>query len=173
MKKVLYVLIGLVVLVCIAGLVIPKDFVIERDVTINKPVDQVFPYLKSLKNQNEWSVWAKMDPNMKTEYRGTDGTVGFVSGWEGNDDVGKGEQEIKSIAEGQRIDIELRFMKPWEATNQVTFTTEAAGDSQTRVKWAMAGRTPFPMNIMMVFMRSSVEKDFATGLANLKSNLEK
>ena len=64
-------------------------------------------------------------------------------------------------------------MKPWEATNQVYFTTEAAGENQTKVKWAMSGTTPFPMNIMMVFMKGSLEKDFEKGLANLKENLEK
>jgi hypothetical protein len=36
-----------------------------------------------------------MDPDMKKTYRGTDGTVGFVSEWESNKkDVGTGEQEI-------------------------------------------------------------------------------
>jgi uncharacterized protein YndB with AHSA1/START domain len=175
MKKVLYVIIGLVILVCLVGLLAPKDFAVEREVTINKPVDEVFAYLKQLKNQNEWSVWARMDPKMKTEFRGTDGTVGFVSAWEGNDDVGKGEQEIKNIVEGQRIDYELRFIKPWEATNKAYVTTESVGENQTKVKWGFSGHMSFPMNTMMLFMNmdKTVGKDFEQGLANLKANLEK
>jgi len=173
MKKVLYVIIGLVVVVCIVGLLAPKDNSIEREVTINKPLDVVWPYVKSLKNQDEWSVWAKMDPNMKKSYRGTDGTVGFVSAWEGNDDVGSGEQEIKGIVEMQRIDYELRFLKPFEATNQTHMITESAGENQSRVKWGFASHSPFPMNIMMLFMKGSLIKDFDQGLANLKANLEK
>jgi hypothetical protein len=39
----------------------------------------VYDYVKYLKNQNDYSVWAKIDPGMKTEFRGKDGTVGFVS----------------------------------------------------------------------------------------------
>ena len=51
-----------------------------------------------------------MDPDMKKTYRGTDGTVGFVSAWDSEkDDVGKGEQEIIKITDGERIDYELRF----------------------------------------------------------------
>ncbi len=47
---------------------------------------------------------------MKTEYRGTDGTVGFVSAWDSPvRDAGKGEQEITKIDDGKRIDYELRF----------------------------------------------------------------
>jgi len=175
MKKVLYVILGLVVLICIAGMIAPKDFSLEREVVINKPIDQVFAYLKPLKNQDEWSVWAKMDPHMKKEYRGTDGTVGFVSAWEGNSDVGKGEQEIKGITEMQRIDYELRFEKPYKTANQSYIITENAGENQTKVKWGFKGHMAFPMNVMLLFMNMDkmLGKDFEEGLANLKANLEK
>lgn len=175
MKKFLIIVGVLIAIVCILGLVAPKDFLVEREITINKPNMVVFEYLKSLKNQNQWSVWAKMDPNMKSSYRGTDGTVGFVSAWEGNSDVGKGEQEIKAITEGARIEMELRFMEPFEATNSAYMTTTATGENQTAVKWGLSGKSPFPMNIMFLFMNmdKSLGKDFEEGLANLKVELEK
>ncbi|WP_254500404.1 hypothetical protein, partial [Salmonella enterica] len=72
----------------------------EREITINKSRQEVYDYIKYLKNQNNFSKWAKMDPAMKTEFRGTDGTVGFVSAWESaKKDVGKGEQEIKNLTD--------------------------------------------------------------------------
>jgi hypothetical protein len=46
--------------------------------------------------------------------RGTDGMVGFVYARGGNDQAEKGEQEIKNITEGERIDVEVRFIKPFE-----------------------------------------------------------
>ena len=73
--------------------------------------DEVFDYVKYLKNQDNFSKWASMDPDMQKTYRGTDVTVGFVSAWASdNPDVGVGEQEIKAITAGQRIDFELRFI---------------------------------------------------------------
>jgi hypothetical protein len=39
--------------------------------------------------------------------------------------VGIGEQEIKKITEGKRIDFELRFKVQFEATEKAHFTTEA------------------------------------------------
>jgi uncharacterized membrane protein len=173
MKKFLYILLALIAIICVIGLIAPKDFTVEREVIINKPIDQVFAYLKQLKNQNSWSVWAKMDSNMVVNYRGTDGTVGFVSAWEGNSKVGKGEQEIKQITEMQRIDYELRFMKPMKVTNQSYITTESAGDNQTKVKWGFMGHSPFPMNIMMLFMKGTLADQLQTGLNNLKEILEK
>ena len=62
---------------------------------INKTKSEVFAYIK---NQNNYSVWNKKDPNSKIEYKGEDGTDGFVASWDSNmKDVGKGEQEIKKI----------------------------------------------------------------------------
>ena len=41
--------------------------------------------------------------------------LGFVSKWEGNKDVGSGEQEIKKIIHNESIESELRFLKPWKS----------------------------------------------------------
>jgi hypothetical protein len=93
---------------------------------------EVFDYVRLLNNQDNFSKWATMDPAMKKSFSGTDGTVGFVSAWESKKkDVGKGEQEIIKITEGQRIDYELRFKEPFEATDLAYITTEPISENQT------------------------------------------
>ena len=174
-KIVLFSLVGIIALPLIIALFLKKEYTVEREVTINKPTPAVFDYIKHLKNQDEYSVWAKMDTNMKKEYRGTDATVGFVSAWDSeNDQVGKGEQEIKKITEGQRIDFELRFMKPFESTEQAYMTTETVAGG-TKVKWGFNGKLFYPMNFMTLFMdiEGMIAKDLETGLVNMKANLEK
>jgi uncharacterized membrane protein len=180
MKKILMVVIGLIVLVLLGfGALIyvsPTEFKVEREVVINKPKDEVFSYLKLLKNQNDWGPWVKKDPKIKLEYRGTDGEVGFVSRWESeSEELGVGEQEIKKIVDGERIDTELRFVKPWEATNSGYFVTEDAGENRTKVKWGFTGTMDRPMNLMLVFtdFEGIVSKDLGEGLDLLKSILEK
>ena len=94
-------ILGLIVLLLILAVFLKKEYTVVREISISKPKLIVFDYLKQLKNQNNFSKWAMMDPNMKKEYKGTDGTVGFVSSWESEQkNVGKGEQEIKKIIEG-------------------------------------------------------------------------
>ena len=175
MKKVLYIILGLIVIVLVAAFIMPKDYAVEREVIINRPKSQVFEYIKSLKNQDNWSVWMGKDPNIKKNYTGTDGTVGFTSMWEGNKDVGKGEQEITKITEGERVDTQLRFIEPFESTNDAYMITEAVDPSATKVKWGFSGSMPIPMNVMLPFMgmEESVGKDFQDGLNNLKGLLEK
>lgn len=174
MKKILVVLVGIVAVIAIMGMVIPQDFRVEREVVINKPKDFVFSQLKMLKNHDQWSPWAKKDPNMLKEYRGKDGTVGFVSAWSGNKEVGVGEQQIIYIAEGQKIELELRFKKPMEDTSRAYLITEAVDEQQTKVRWGMTGKSPFPGNIIcaLIGMQNKLGNDFETGLNNLKNVLE-
>lgn len=179
-KKILIAL-GVVIVLVIAGVIAvamlsPTDFKVERSVVINKPKAEVFAYAKMLKNQNDWGPWFKKDPAMKQEFIGTDGTVGFTSKWDSpKDDVGAGEQEIKKIVENERIDTELRFLKPFESKADAYFLTDAAGENQTKVTWGFTGSMPRPMNLMLAVMDMDKEvgKDFDEGLNSLKTIVEK
>ena len=96
-----------------------KDMIIEKNVSVNKNINEVFSFLKQTKNQDRFSVWNMKDPNMKRDYSGTDGTKGFVYSWDSKDkNVGAGSQEIKNISEGNRIDYELRFIRPMQRSIQ-------------------------------------------------------
>ena len=170
--KILIVIGALVALLLIAALFIKKEYNIVREITINKPKTEVFSYIKHLKNQDNYSKWVRMDPNMKKDFRGTDGTVGFIYAWDGNKKAGKGEQEIKKIAEGERVDVEVRFEKPFEGIATSPIVTEAVSADQTKVKWAMNGKSKYPLNFMNLFMDNMLGKDLETSLTTLKSILE-
>lgn len=177
-KKILVglgVVVGLLaVVVAVLAMIAPTELHVEREVVVDQPKDVVFEELKFVKNHDIWSPWSKRDPNIVHEYKGTDGTVGFVSAWSGNDEVGVGEQEITKITEGERIDYELRFKKPMEDTSTAYLITEAAGENQTRVKWGMDGKLPFAGNVfcMLMNMKATLIADFDEGLAGLKKHLE-
>ncbi len=176
LKWILIVIVIIVAIPLIAALFIKKDYEVEREVVINRPKQQVYDYVKYLKNQNDYSKWALLDPHMKKTFTGTDGTPGFISAWESDSsNVGKGEQEIKAIKDGERIDYEIRFIKPFESTSSAYMTTESAGTDQTKVKWVFYGTMPYPMNLMTVMMNmdETVGDDLNTGLKNLKNIVEK
>lgn len=179
MKALKIIGITIVVIIAIplvAALFVKSEYSVEREVTINREKSEVFEYIKYLKNQDNFSKWAKMDPDMKKTFKGTDGTVGFISAWDSQkDDVGKGEQEIKKIIEGERVEFELRFLEPFESVSPAHMSTESVGANQTKVKWGFRGKTPYPMNLMMAFMdfEKMIADDLDVGLKNLKVLLEK
>ncbi|TMM53665.1 polyketide cyclase [Maribacter algarum] len=174
MYTLLYILAGIVILVLILSLIAPKTYDVFRSIEISKPKSEVFNYLRSLKNMDDWSPWAKKDPNMEKKFTGTDGEIGCVSYWNGNKDVGEGEQEIKKIIDGERIDSELRFFKPFKSTSDCYMKVEDAGVSGTKVIWGFSGQNKFPMTIFSLFksMDSMVGPDFEQGMASLKEVLE-
>lgn len=174
-KKILFGLLGIITFLLLIALFLPKKYAVEREIIIDSSKDSVFTYVKYLKNQNDFSVWAKMDPAMKKKFTGTDGTVGAISAWESQDeDVGIGEQEITKITEGERIDFELRFKVPFESTDNAFMITKSISPDQTKVIWGFNGKMPYPMNLMLPIMNMEemLGKDLETGLKNLKFNLE-
>jgi len=166
----------LIALLLIIPIFTQKKIEVERVITINKPKEQVFEYVKLLKNQIHYSSSAKKDPNTKMTYTGTDGTVGFIAKWTSEiEDVSVGEQKIKKIIDGQRIDFELRFIEPYQSTHSCYMSTDAITKNSTKVKWGIQGDMPYPMNLMLVFFSDDdmYGKHFEEGLVNLKNILEK
>ena len=174
LKMILLGIVALIVLVLVIALFVKKDFAVERSITINKPNQEVFDYVKMLKNQKNWSSFSQADPEMKAWHKGTDGTVGAVYGWESKM-MGNGEQVITKIAEGERVDIDMHFKGMMASTSPAYPATKVLSDSTTQVTWAMSGKMSYPMNFMGLFMSMDemIGKEYHKSLEQLKSLLEK
>jgi uncharacterized protein YndB with AHSA1/START domain len=174
-KNMAIIIVVIIAIPLVIALFTSRDVSVVREITINRPHHEVYDYAKYLKNQNHFSKWASMDPDMRTEYRGTDGEVGFVSFWESeNPEVGSGEQEILAIQEGKRIDYALRFFKPFKSNDKAYMEFEPLNEKETLVRWGYEGYMAYPQNAMLLIMDMDkmVGDDFQTGLENLKRILE-
>lgn len=175
MTTLLYIVLGLIVLIALLALIAPKSYDVSRSIEIDRPKAEVFENIKYLKKQQEWSPWGKKDPMMDKKFTGVDGEVGAVSYWNGNKEVGEGEQEITKIIDGERVEGELRFLKPFKSTSDCYLDVAEIDNGKSKVTWGFKGRNKFPMSIMMLFMSmdKAVGKDFEEGLRNLKTIMEK
>ena len=164
---------SLVALFLIIASFTKKECIVEKEILINKSPQEVFNYVRYLKNQEHYSVWVMKDPNINLVYTGTDGTVGSTSAWTSNDkNVGVGAQEIIKMDEGKSIDVELRFEKPFKATNYA-HTSIVPATGGTKIINIFSGKSKFPMNFMNLFMSKLLGKDMEKNLVNLKNILEK
>ncbi|MGY6648666.1 SRPBCC family protein [Wenyingzhuangia sp. IMCC45574] len=175
MKKIWYIFGAAVLAIIVTGVFAPKSKTVERKIVIEKPVEEVFTYLVSLKNMVEYSPWQAKDPNATHVYTGVGNTVGSVHRWESDvDEVGVGEQEIKSITPNKEVVSELRFEKPFESTSTGYFKFQPVAKG-TEVTWGYTGDLGFVESVFMLFM--DMEKvlgpDFEKGLADAKTILEK
>ena len=169
------VIVAIIALILVVALFVRKQYSVKREIIINKPISEVFNYIRHLKNQDYYSKWVMTDPVMKKTFTGTDGQPGFIYAWDGNKKAGKGEEEIKKIKDNEYIDIEVRFEKPFAAIANTPFQTESVSGTQTRVIWGTSSQMKYPMNIMLGVM--NIEKmlgnDLDISLRNLKNILEK
>ena len=59
-----------------------------------------------------------------------------------------------------------------EAVDTAYLTTEAVSENETKVTWAMIGKTKFPFNLVCLLIHSKIEKNFEQGLSQLKTIVE-
>ena len=165
---------AIIVLLLLIALFRKKEHYVKRDIIINAPRQKVFDYIKLLKNQDQFNKWATADKiNRKEEFKGTDGTVGFIYSWSGDKSAGQGEKEIKKIIEGKRIETEIRFVKPMRVSSGVIFETESLSENQTKVNLINTGTLKYPLNIMIPMAEKKFPKDMDASLSTLKNILEK
>ena len=169
---ILLVVAALIALVLLIALFIKREHYVKREIIINAPRQKVFDFLRLLKNQDKFNKHAMTAPDRKREFKGTDGTVGYVYSWSGNKNAGVGEKEIINIIEGKKIETEIRFVKPMRATSSMIMETESLSDTQTKVYWSNAGTLNYPLNIMVPMMEKMLPKDMDTSLLTLKNILE-
>lgn len=172
---VLIIIAVLLAIVFIGAASLSNEYTIARSTSINRPVQDVFAYIKLLKNQEQYNKWVMTDPNARITMRGVDGAPGAVYAWDSdNKQMGKGEQEIKAIAEGKSIDHEIRFEKPFKSVCWVRLNTTPISGNETTVQYSFGGVRSFGMKIPhFLFNLSKVlGKDVEISLANLKKVLE-
>jgi uncharacterized protein YndB with AHSA1/START domain len=172
-KKILFGLGAVVAVILVVAAFQPSDFKISRTTTIDAPADKVFPLVNDLHKWEQWSPWAKLDPNAKMSYEGPEAGVGAGVSWAGNSDVGEGKMTILESTAPSLIRINLAFVKPFAGNSEAQFTFASAGP-QTTVTWAMSGKNNFISKIFCMFMNMDkmVGGDFEKGLTAMKAIAE-
>ncbi|WP_431686454.1 SRPBCC family protein [Hahella sp. NBU794] len=176
MKKALkstgQILLGVVVLVIVAGFFLPDSTHVERSVVINAPQRQVFDFLNSYRNFNDWSPWAKLDPNAQYQFSGPQSGVGAKMSWRSDDPkVGQGYQEIIAVKEAEEIQVTLDFGDNGQAS---AFYRLQPADSGVRVTWGFD--TEHGFNLFNRYIGLMLERLLAPmyeeGLQSLKQRIE-
>jgi len=170
--------IGIALLISIAipfivALFIPKKYTISVSETINQPKQIVYDYVRILNNQKNYSVWVMADPDLNPEIIGTDGTVGAIQRWNSAiNDVGEGEQEITALTP-DRMDIDLRFKRPFEGTAKAANMFRTISEKQTQLTSEFYNNSPYPFNLLSyLFGKKMIREAETKNLQNIKLILE-
>jgi len=174
MIMIIIVLIALAII--ILGVYLKNEYLIRREITIHKPKDEVFNYIKYLKNQNEYSYFNRKDLENIKSYSGTDGEVGFTYSWSSKiNSIGTGTQTISKIIEGEEMCSTIQFTKPLPLKSLAIIKLTEINENQTKVTWTFSSIYKFPLNIIIYFvdLEKLIGTDIASSLVTLKENLER
>lgn len=162
----------LIFIVVIAGQ--PDEFHVTRTATIPSSPEKVFAQVNDLRAWEQWSPWAKLDPNAKSIYEGPATGEGAAMKWSGNKKVGEGRMTIVESRANEFIRFKLEFLRPFKATNTAEFTF-APQAGQTIVNWSMSGQNNFGSKIFGLIMNCErmVGRDFEKGLASMRAVVER
>jgi hypothetical protein len=149
-----------------------SSYEVARSTTIGADPARVHALVNDFHEWQRWSPWEDLDPDLERSYTGPDSGLGAHYAWSGNRKAGAGSMEITGSAP-DAIDVQLEFLKPFAAVNQVRFTmTPIAGG--TDVEWRMTGEQKGLWGLVGRFLNMDklVGKDFEKGLARLKTAAE-
>jgi uncharacterized protein YndB with AHSA1/START domain len=166
-KKIIFGSVGLVLLLIGIGFLMPSTYIVERNIRINAPAEDIFRYVKNLRQWQRWGVWFKRDPAMQISYSGPESAVGMQSSWI-SESQGSGRMEVIGIEENHRIIYSLYFIDmDMGSTGELVFSPV---EDQTQVTWhdyGDVGANPL-YRYYGFFMDSIIGDDLQIGLDNLK-----
>ena len=170
-------LIGLVLLIATFLVVVwlqPDDYRLTRQTVIAAPAAAIFAQVNDLQKWENWSPWAKLDPNAKVTFSGPQSGQGASFKWDGNDKIGAGTMTITESKPNERVATRTDFVKPFEGTSSADFVFSQTGE-RTNVIWTTAGTHSFISKAicLVMSMERMLGPDFEKGLAQLKQVAEK
>lgn len=172
MKKLLYVIVGLLALYIILCLFGPAETKVERSIEIDAPAELVKAKIPDLKFfHDHWSPWTEKDPKMKVTYTGETGEEGSSMAWVSNvKEVGKGSMTY-NYTHGDTVMQTLHFD---DYGDSKVYHVVKANGNKSKVTWIMQSKNPFMARAMMLFMNMDkmIGPDFEKGLKSLKLAIE-
>lgn len=135
------VLIAFVVLVLIVmgiGMLLPRDYEVVAETTIDAPPDAVFPWIVDLKQWQHWSMFSpERIEGLKIEYGPQSSGEGAVQSW--TEPRGRGKLWIESVEAPTRIEYQMEFLNFPRMESQIELTSV---DGNTKVRWTSHGSLP-------------------------------
>lgn len=169
----------LLVLLVVIGVASRKEdsYTVSRQLRIYAAPDAIYGLISDFRNWPKWSPWEQIDPKMKRDFDGASTGTGSIYRWEGNAKAGTGEMTILNAVPAQRVEIDLRFIKPFKSHATTSFDivsapradAPTAADEASMVTWTMVGDHSLPSKVMSLFtpMDKMIGLDFERGLAGL------
>lgn len=161
-------LFGLVALVGLIGLCLPRHWRVERSIEVDATPSSIFPLVNDF--ERGWSQWNSfVEPGMALGYDGPSSGVGSISTWKKGGQEGRMEMKESDPATG--VVFRITMNNGCDMTGRIGFTRKG---KKTIVSWVDDGEQGNPFfRVMVVAMKGYIGKKLEQSLAGIKKLAEK
>ena len=143
---------------------------VRKSIDIAAPHDRVHGVLVDYQSWPDWSPWVCAERDCRLSLYGSAGEIGHGQDWDGKI-IGSGQMRLTAHT-SERIDMKLKFIKPFKSTADIAFKLQPLGNGDTRVEWIMDSSLPFFMFFMTANIKAMIGADYRRGLLQLKDYVE-
>lgn len=172
-KKIILSLLAIVAVFLVYVALQSPHYEISRQITVQAPVEKVFPYLNSPRLSDQWAPWPELEPETRMVHSGPETGVGARTDWADGKELGTGSATIVESVPNERVAVRLEYVKPMQMVQNSEYLLQSNG-AETTVTWKVTGENNFLGRLMCSFMNMDkiVGGLFERGLAKLKTVVE-
>jgi effector-binding domain-containing protein/uncharacterized membrane protein len=166
-KKILYVVMGLIVLLVIVGFLMPGNIEVSRSVTVNAPAEYAYEEIENLENWPRWSYWNTLDTAMQINYGDKRRGAGAAYSWN-SETLDQGKITLVETKPFSAITSDMDFMENGTAKGYYEFAPDGEGTKVTMRFNADMGLNPVKRLFGNFFMKPEIDHAFEYGLNKIK-----
>lgn len=164
-------IVAILILAALVAFAAPKQTSLQREISINASIDEVFDVVNNMRRFNEWSPWHSLDPDTEYQFEGPDSGTGAFMSWESdNSNVGSGSQLITSSTAPSHVELSLDFGEQGTAEAEYILSQE---DGVTTVIWGFESvNEGLVAKLFGLITPLFLGPVYEQGLENLKTSIE-
>jgi len=175
LKKIGFVIGVLVAVFVVVGLILPTQYAVSREITINADQQTIHRYVGDLKQWPLWSPWVELDPGMVVVLGEKTTGIGASQSWSSDEGNGSLTFTLSSADKGIKYDLYFGNNEGTELNESEAAVLYSPVLEQTRVVWSMKGEMKLPVigSYFAAMMDSMVGHMLEKGMVKLKRVVEK
>ncbi|MBT8098582.1 MAG: SRPBCC family protein [Gammaproteobacteria bacterium] len=170
MQKLLYAIGGLIVVLIVIGLALPRHARVVSEIRIDAYPATVFSLANDFRRVRLWSTLVEADPNARILFSGPSRGEGAAMAWDGQV-IGSGTQLIVNSEPHTLIETTINPGEPGEARTRFEVVAEAG---ETFVRWTFEADYGFNLvgRYFALMAAGIIRRDHNNGLENLRELAE-
>lgn len=168
LKKIIYILACVLVVILIAGLLMPKDITISLDKAVDVPANYAFNLANNQMSAPLWNAWIIDDKETNVIYDQIVQGKGSGYSWKSKK-YGDGSILYTDVVQDKKINADL-MMSGTKSSYEQTFLRE---NGKSHIQWDFKTHMSYPKNAFAPFLKYMINKKNKESIGYIETEVKK